>query len=83
MRGAVWAAGGYVIDRERALFGREIVAILASRGRRVRSTVLLRDGSLYRTLTQPATFRRASAGSGLPLPGLAGGDSSEREHGEG
>ena len=48
----------YVIDRHRALRDVELVAILPVRKRGVRSRLLLRDGSLYHTLTRPVTFRR-------------------------
>ena len=49
---------GYMIDRQRALRGAEIVAVLRVRRRGVRSRVLLSDGSLYETLTRPKTFAR-------------------------
>lgn len=49
----------YVIDRQQAFRDEEIVAILSARQRGVRSRVLLRDGSLYQTLTRPRTLRRA------------------------
>lgn len=49
---------GYVIDRERALAMRRIVAVLSVRSRRVRSRVILTDNSLYHTLTRPKTFLR-------------------------
>lgn len=48
----------YVLDRARAFWDRELVAILAIRRRGVRSRVLLSDGSLAQTLTRPRTFRR-------------------------
>ena len=46
----------YLIDRERALLGRDIVAALNTRGRRIRSHVVLADNSLCRTLTRPRTL---------------------------
>ena len=53
----------YVIDRQRALWTEEIVAVLSVRQRRVRSHVILRDNTLLRTLTRPKSFvRRARAG---------------------
>ncbi|MBI3997349.1 MAG: hypothetical protein HY352_06815 [Candidatus Omnitrophica bacterium] len=52
---------GYLIDRYRALFGDDIVAIVDVRQHRVRSRVILRDNSLYHTLTRPKTFLRAAA----------------------
>ena len=48
----------YVMDRRQVFHESEIVAVLSVRQRGVRSQVLLRDGSLYRTLTRPGTFRR-------------------------
>jgi len=52
-----------VIDRQRALWTEEIVAVLSVRQRRVRSHVILRDNTLLRTLTRPKSFvRRARAG---------------------
>ena len=48
----------YVMDRRQVFHDSEIVAILAVRQRGVRSYALLRDGSVYRTLTRPGTFRR-------------------------
>jgi hypothetical protein len=50
----------YLIDRTRALYGREIVAVLRARERGVRSRVVLRDNSLYRTATRPKTLRRTA-----------------------
>ena len=50
---------GYVVDRGGALRTGAIVALLAVRARGVRSQVLLRDGSLYRTLTRPRRFAAA------------------------
>ncbi len=47
---------GYVIDRERALAMSHIVAVLSVRQRRVRSRIILKDNSLYHTLTRPKTF---------------------------
>ncbi len=49
---------GYVIDRERALAISHIVAVLNVRQRRVRSRIILKDNSLYHTLTRPKTFLR-------------------------
>ena len=46
----------YLIDRERALLGREVVAVLDVRRRGVRSHVILMDNSLYRTLTRSSTI---------------------------
>ena len=53
----------YVIDRKRAFRDEELVAILSVRQRGIRSRVLLRDGSLYQTLTRPRTLRRALEGA--------------------
>ena len=54
----------YLIDRQRALRMSEIVVIHSARKARVRSQVILRDGSLYATLTRPRTFLRAAKKSG-------------------
>lgn len=48
----------YVIDRERAILSGEIVAVLRLHRRRTRSRVVLKDNSLYHTLTRPKTFVR-------------------------
>jgi len=48
----------YVIDRKQAFRDGELVAILRVRQRGVRSRLLLRDGSVYQTLTRPRTLRR-------------------------
>ena len=47
----------YVMDRRQVFHESEVVAVLSVRQRGARSQVLLRDGSLYRTLTRPGTFR--------------------------
>lgn len=56
----------YVIDRERALWTTEIIAVVQGERRRIRSRVILRDNSLYQTLTRPRTFIRNARGD---LPG--------------
>ncbi len=48
----------YVVDRQHALWSRELVAVLSVRQRKVRSRVVLRDNSLYHTLTRAKTFIR-------------------------
>ncbi|MBI2496129.1 MAG: hypothetical protein HYY59_03760 [Candidatus Omnitrophica bacterium] len=50
----------YVVDRQRALRTQEIVAIVRSQQPRIRSRVILKDNSLYRTLTRPKTFIRCA-----------------------
>lgn len=50
----------YVIDRQRALRAQDIVAIVRSQQPRIRSRVILKDNSLYRTLTRPKTFIRCA-----------------------
>ena len=49
---------GYWIDRQQAFRDSELVAVVAIRQRKVRSRVLLSDGSLYQTLTRPRTLRQ-------------------------
>ena len=54
----------YLIDRDRALWERDVVAVLAFRRGRTRSRVVLRDNSWHHTLTRPKTLARmANAGS--------------------
>ena len=48
----------YLIDRQRALRLDDVVAVLKVRQRRSRSRVILRDNSLYHTLTRPQTLIR-------------------------
>ncbi len=48
----------YLIDRQRALRLDDVVAVLKVRQRRNRSRVILRDNSLYHTLTRPQTLIR-------------------------
>jgi hypothetical protein len=50
---------GYVVDRHGAVRGDDVVMLMASRARGVRSQVFLRDGSLYRTLTRPRRLMAA------------------------
>ena len=48
----------YLVDRQRALRLEEIVAVINVHQRRVRSRAVLRDNSLYRTLTRTQTLVR-------------------------
>ena len=48
----------YLIDRKEALRLDDVVIILNVRERRVRSRVIQRDNSLYRTLSRAGTLRR-------------------------
>ena len=57
----------YLIDRGAALLVRQIVAVLNIRHHRVRSRVILRDGSLYQTLTRPRTLARRFKARGKGL----------------
>lgn len=74
----------YLIDRDRALWMGDVVAVLSIRQRRVRSRVVLRDNSLYNTLTRPATLLRYShepvrfIGAG----GATGSSPGKDKHGE-
>ena len=47
---------GYTIDRERAIWDGELVAVLAIRQRGSRSRLLLIDGSIHDTRTRPGTL---------------------------
>ena len=49
---------GYLVDRQRAVGGDELVAVLAHRRRGARSRLVLSDNSLYHTLTRPLTVIR-------------------------
>ena len=60
----------YLIDRSRALWDRDIVVIVGVRRRRVRSRVILRDNSLYHTLTRPRTLIRHANTKGSGMPGI-------------
>ena len=53
---------GYLMDRQRALRDTDIVAVLKVAQRGVRSRVVLKDNSLYQTLTRPQTLRRQAQG---------------------
>ena len=48
----------YVIDRQRALPGGEIVAMMSVRQRKVRARVILKDNSWYQTLTRTVTLMK-------------------------
>ena len=48
----------YLIDRQRALYGPDIVVIVTGNRRGERSRVTLRDNSLHRTLSRPRTLVR-------------------------
>ena len=51
----------YLIDRQRALYGPDIVAIVTGNRRGERGRVTLKDNSLYRTLSRPRTMVRGAA----------------------
>ena len=56
---------GYLIERSRALHGDEVVVVVRGRRRRMHSTVILRDNSLYHTLTRPRTLLRQTRGDDI------------------
>ena len=64
----------YLIDRQRALRTSDVVAIVPVRQRRLRSRVILRDNSLYHTLTRPKTFLRCAGDA--PVAGIRLGGAS-------
>ena len=70
----------YLLDRQRALYGRELVAILNVRQRRVRSRAILTDNSLYYTLTRTKTFLRRMPGTGI-IWGHLGGNAARHHTG--
>ncbi len=47
------------MDRHRAIRLSDLIAVLSLRQRGVRSRLVLRDNSLYHTLTRPTTLMRA------------------------
>lgn len=51
---------GYLVDRARAFLDTDIVAAVSLRQRGARSRLILRDGSLWQTLTRVRTLRRKS-----------------------
>ena len=48
----------YLVDRQRGLYLPDVVAIISVRQRNVRSRVIMKDNSLYHTLTRPQTLAR-------------------------
>lgn len=50
----------YLMDRHRALWSREIVAVINIRQRGIRSHVVLRDNSVYQTRTRPQVLIKRS-----------------------
>ncbi len=59
----------YLMDRQRAVRWADVVAVVATRRRRIRSRLILRDSSLYQTLTRPSTLLRYAK---APTKGLQG-----------
>ena len=53
----------YLVERQRALYLPEVVAIVSVRQRKIRSRVIMKDNSLYHTLTRPRTLSRHSQSS--------------------
>jgi len=60
----------YLLDRKHAFSTADIVAVASVRQRKVRSRVIMRDNSLYHTLTRSKTLVRHS---GEPLEQRAKG----------
>ena len=48
----------YLVDRQRALYLPDVVAVISVRQLNVRSRVIMKDNSLYHTLTRPQTLAR-------------------------
>lgn len=48
----------YLVDRQRGLYLPEVVAIVSVRQRKIRSRVIMKDNSLYHTLTRPRMLAR-------------------------
>ncbi len=59
----------YLVDRQRAVRWADVVAVVGTRQRRIRSRLILRDNSLHQTLTRPTTLLRYAR---APLEGLQG-----------
>lgn len=68
---------GFLIDRQRALWTRTIVALLNVRLRRIRSRIVLADNSLHQTLSTPRTLMRRAQESAV-LPGFSGVTANRR-----
>ena len=51
---------GYLIERTRALWSKEIVAAIGIQRRRIRTRIILRDNSLYHTLTRTHTLLKSA-----------------------
>lgn len=62
---------GYIIDRQCVMRDSELVGVLSVRDRRVRSHVLMSDGSLVKTLTRPKLLIRALGQLQVGRKGLA------------
>ena len=50
----------YLVDRQRGLYLPDVVAIVSVRQRKIRSRVIMKDNSLYHTLTRPRTLAQQS-----------------------
>ena len=50
----------YLVDRGRGLYLPDVIAIVSVRLRKVRSRVIMKDNSLYHTLTRSQTLLRRS-----------------------
>lgn len=57
--GSATGQATYLIDRERALTLRDVVAVVAIRQHGARSRIILADNSLHQTRTRPRTLVRA------------------------
>ena len=57
----------FLIDRRHALYGDDLVAALNVHQRRIRSRVILKDNSLYHTLTRTQTLVRYTSGHGAAI----------------
>ena len=53
----------YLIERQRAIRTTDLVAVTRGHWRRVRSQLVLRDNSIYNTLTRPGTLREVLQGT--------------------
>jgi hypothetical protein len=73
----------YIVDRQRALRTDDIVAVIKTQQRRLRSRVILRDNSLYQTLTRPQTLVRYTEGRSSAIAGVRVARPEQATQGEG
>ena len=68
----------YLIDRQRTVYGRDVIAMVGVRQRKTRTRVIFEDNSLYHTLTRTVTLMRRAR-----EPVLGGSERSMTRHSKG